>query len=130
MKMSEAFPSKYMKADVDVPETSDLIVTISHATTERIGQGKEAEDKVILWFHEAEKGLVLNKTNWGLIAKALGSDDTDNWEGKRIALFSTDVQFQSDFVRAIRVRPRAPGGKPVPAAAAKSAPELPEEAPF
>jgi hypothetical protein len=123
MKMSEAFPSKYMKADVDVPETSDLIVTISHSTQERIGQGKEAEDKVILWFHESEKGLVLNKTNWGLIDKALNSDDTDQWTGKRIALFSTDVQFQSDFVRAIRVRPRPPGGKIVEKPAMKVADE-------
>jgi hypothetical protein len=108
MKMNEAFPSKYLKADVDVPEDSDVVLVINDASMETLGQGKEAEEKVILYFNGTDKGLVLNKTNWGLIAKALGSDDTDDWTGKAISLYSTDVQFGNDFVRSIRVRPRAP----------------------
>lgn len=108
MNMNEAFPSKYLKADVDVPEDSDLTLVINDATVETLGQGKDAEDKVILYFNGTDKGLVLNKTNWGLIARALGSDETDDWTGKAITLYSTDVQFGNDFVRSIRVRPRAP----------------------
>jgi hypothetical protein len=91
-----------------------------------LGKGKDAEDKVVLKLRETPKGLVLNKTNWNTISKVLGSDDTDDWEGKRIALWSMDVQFSGEMVRAIRVRPRAPKPPaPAPAKHALSRPAKP-----
>jgi hypothetical protein len=125
MRLNDAFPSKWLKADEDVPPEGDLIVTITGAEVETLGQGKDAEEKVVLKFRETGKGLVLNKTNWNTISKVLGSDDTDDWEGKRIALCSMDVQFSGEMVRAIRVRPRAP--KPPAPAPAKHALSRPAE---
>ena len=111
MNISEAFPGKFMKADVDVPEDEDLVVTIEHVEMESVGQGEDAADKPVIYFTNNGKGLVLNKTNATVISKILGSTDTDDWEGKRITLFSTDVQFGADMVRAIRVRSKPPKPK-------------------
>lgn len=124
-KLSDMFPSKYVKA-ADC-EDSDLVVTVREVKQERVGQGTDAEDKFVVYFEETDKGLVLNKTNAGTIAKLYG-DDADDWEGKKVALFATEVSFQGQMSLGIRVRARAPkaAGKPAkaeakPAAVAASA---------
>jgi hypothetical protein len=115
-KTSEMYPSKWLRsADC---EDGDLVLTIADIKQERIGQGSQADDKWVLSFEEEEKGLVLNKTNTNTIAKLYG-DDTDDWIGKQVTLFATEVQFQGDMVEAIRVRskpprqPRAKAARPV-----------------
>jgi hypothetical protein len=108
-RVSEMHPSKYLKAS-DC-EDGDLVLTIERLEQDRIGQGKDAEDKWIVYFVEHDKGLILNKTNTNTIAKLYG-DDTDDWEGKPVTLFATEVQFGTDMVDAIRIRskPAKPKG--------------------
>lgn len=110
MKMSTAFPSKYLAADTDVPDAEDggLIVTISGCKRETLGNGKEAEDKPVLYFEETDKGLVLNKTNANTITDLMGTDETDEWEGRKIKLYAKDVEFQGKMTRGIRVSTRPP----------------------
>lgn len=102
MKVSQAFPSNYLKA-------SDLQgrqpqVTISGYKMETIGD----DQKPVVYFQGKEKGLVLNKTNANNIAAAYG-DDMDDWQGKSVVLFSAWVDFQGKSVEAIRVRMPKPG---------------------
>ena len=52
-------------------------------------------------------GLVLNKTNAATIAD-LYSEETTNWAGKPITLFTTQVEFRGKQVRCIRVKMDAP----------------------
>jgi hypothetical protein len=101
-------PSKYLKA-TDA-EDGDLILTMSEVKEETLGMGSNAEKKWVLYFEELPKGLVLNKTNMNTIAKLYG-DDTDDWEGKKVTLFATEVQFQSEMVEALRIRSKPPKGK-------------------
>jgi hypothetical protein len=108
MKIDEAFPSKYLKASIDLPDDGDMILTIRDVQMERLGMGAEAEDKPVVYFNETPKGLVMNKTNWGTIAEVIGDDDTDTWEGRKIALYATEVEFQGKRSLGIRVRLRAP----------------------
>lgn len=107
MNLSDAFPSRYMKAGVDVDEDGQRVVTIEDVTMERVGQGADARDKLVVAFQETDKTLVLNKTNATTISKLYG-DETDAWPGKRITLYCTYVQFQADMVLSIRVRPKVP----------------------
>lgn len=116
-KVSDMQPSKYLKAsDAD---DGDLIVTIRDIKEETVGMGKDQESKWVLYFEEQSKGLILNKTNMNTIAKLYG-DDTDDWEGKKITLFSTEVQFKDEMVPALRIRSKPP--KPRGAAATKPVP--------
>jgi hypothetical protein len=108
------FPSRFLKA-VDFAD-GDQTLTIADIREERIGQGRDADDKYVVYFEELEKGLVLNKTNSGIISKLHG-DDTDDWIGKEVTLYSAEVQFKDDMVDAIRVRskpPRKAGKAPQP----------------
>jgi hypothetical protein len=98
MKISNAFPSKFLKAG-DLQDRN-VAVTMSHVALEDVG---DSERKPVLYFHGKNKGLVLNKTNSRLIAGIYG-DDTENWDGKSLVLFPAMVDFRGDQVEAIRVR--------------------------
>jgi len=106
MNIQTAFPSKWLKSG-DIPEDSDMLLTIARVEVETVGQGDEAEQKPVIYFDETEKGMVLNKTNADTISK-LHTPETDNWIGKRIALFATEVDFAGKQTLALRVRLRAP----------------------
>src|SRR6266404_2681926 len=62
------------------------------------------QEKPVVYFQEIQKGFVLNKTNWSLIARQHG-DESDEWPGHKITLFVMDVEAFGDIVSAIRVRP-------------------------
>lgn len=108
MNINSAFPSKYLKAE-DVEE--DVVVTIKAVKMETVGQGAKQELKPIVFFAELPKGLVLNKTNAKMIEKISSSADTDEWNGVKVRLISTEVEFQGDLVMAIRVREIKKGAK-------------------
>ena len=97
MKISEEFPSKYLKA-TDL-QGRDVKVTMANVEREKLGD----DMKPVLYFKGKEKGVVLNKTNANTIGDAYG-DDTDNWFGQEIILFSVMTDFQGKVGPAIRVR--------------------------
>lgn len=102
MNINSAFPSKYLKSS-DIDE--DVTVTISGIDLQNVAkQGEKQEMKPVVSFKELEKPLVCNKTNARMIAKITGSDDTDDWTGKKVRLIATEVEFQGELVMAIRVR--------------------------
>jgi hypothetical protein len=116
--MNDLFPSNYLKpADLE----EDAVLTIKSIKQEKIGQGRDADDKWIVYFKEERKGLVLNKTNANVLAKLYG-DDTDDWVGKQVILFATEVQFKDEMVEAIRIRSKPPKAKAKAAPAAPAAP--------
>lgn len=125
MNINTAFPSKYLKADVDIIE--DVIATIKNVKIENIGQGAKAEQKLVAYFTDLEKGLVLNKTNATMIAKIAKSDDTDDWKGTQVRLISTEVEYQGTIMMGIRVRETkrraAPSTRPEPETAPVEAPD-------
>lgn len=107
MNIHDAYPGKWLKAS-DLGD-EDHAVTIESVKLESVGQGEQAQQKLVLKFHEFTKPLVCNLTNGKAIAKLVGSEDTDQWPGKRITLWvNPDVQFGSEIVSAIRVRGKAP----------------------
>lgn len=115
MKVSEAFPSQYLKAaDLNGRNVS---LTIKNVDIETIGDDR----KPVAYFEGKEKGLVLNKTNANTIAFAYG-DDMDEWRGGEIIIFPTTTDFQGRTVDAIRVKipPRKPANTHVGTRAAQS----------
>ena len=107
MKISEVFPSKFLKSD-DL--TGNVAVTVNDITQESVGMDKTT--KLIIYFRELGKPFVCNRTNANQIAQLHG-EETDNWRGKRIVLTRTLVPFQGKNVPAIRVANIVPGQKKV-----------------
>src|SRR5436190_5464502 len=112
MKLSEAFPSPYLKGeDIDGAEPT---VTISGAAMETLGE----DHKLVLQFAGKQKRLVCNRTNANTIEELYGSD-TDGWIGKQITLFVAPVQFQGRRVNGLRVRGPERRGPGMPSTAPK-----------
>jgi hypothetical protein len=106
MKMSEEFPSKYLKAaDLGGREVKVIMANVER---EKIGD----DTKPVLYFKGKEKGVVLNKTNGNTIADAYG-DESEDWFDQPLILFSVMVDFQGKVGPAIRCRvPTAKDNKP------------------
>lgn len=112
MKIDSTFESKWLKAaDVDEmadDETNTAVVAIDRIEVEEIGQ--DNQKKPVVYFKGIDVGLVLNKTNATTI-KDLYGNETDDWIGKRIGLFTTEVDYQGKQMLGIRVRLKAPKAK-------------------
>lgn len=109
MRGSEVFPSKWLKAE-DIAGQGDITVTVDNVEMQEFKdpQSRREEQKPCMSFREDLKPLIVNKTNWRLIADSVGSDDSDDWVGHEITLFVMEVESFGDIVQAIRVRkPRA-----------------------
>src|SRR5262249_10797846 len=59
--------------------------------------------KPVVYFNGKEKGVVLNKTNSYTIATAYG-DETNDWFGNEVILFSVMTEYGGKHTPAIRVR--------------------------
>lgn len=103
MKSGEVYPSKFLKAE-DLGD-DEPTVTIERVLMEELDSKDHGkQQKPVAYFKGLEKGLVINKTNWSIIARQHG-DESDDWVGKQITLFVMDVEAFGEIVSAIRVRP-------------------------
>jgi hypothetical protein len=129
-KLSEIYGGNYLKAD-DIKDRGDVNVVIENVSIMDADDGKK---KAVLHFKGKDKTLVLNVTNANMVDELLGSDDTDEWIGRRICLYTTKVDFQGKRVLAIRVkaaRVEAAKGravKPPPEPEPETDPDIPDEA--
>jgi len=80
--VEERFPGKWLKAE-DLDDEEHVVKIIS-VDTELLREPNSTRDKekLVLTLSGFEKRLILNKTNFGLIAEILGADD-DEWRGGR-----------------------------------------------
>lgn len=131
MKKTEAFPSRYLKAE-DLEE-GDVTLTVADVQFEDFvdPQTKRPDRKPVMTFRErAAKPLVLNKTNWKTISQVLGSDDTDDWHGQQITLYATEVESFGEMTMGVRVRLRKPVVASVAKAATVTRAPVPDAQPF
>jgi hypothetical protein len=116
MRMSDIFPSKYVKA-ADLNGKTVTLTIKSLAVEDMLNHSNEHERKPVLYFERATKGLVLNRTN-AMIIVGLYGDESDEWTGKRISIYPTKVRAFGTMQDAIRVREEIPAvAKPVATAA-------------
>jgi hypothetical protein len=92
--------SRFLKADDLAAEKKFRIKSV---TEEEVGIGKDKERKLVIWFTNDSRGLVLNRVNNRTIRGAYG-DVCDDWAGKIIAVFPTMAEFRGTMKPALRVR--------------------------
>lgn len=102
-RTTDMIESKYLK-QADAPDP--VIVTVSKIGKINIAkEGDPPEDKWAVRFKEFSKPMLLNSTNIKLLDKACGSDDTDDWIGKEVILYTDDsVSFGGQVVGGLRIR--------------------------
>src|SRR5437762_357684 len=95
MKISESFPaapSEYLK-------TTDLggravTVTIADVAMRSVRDDKGRDvGKPVVYFRNAQKGWILNKTCAAALVEITGSDLTEDWIDVRVVLYPTKTPF-------------------------------------
>ena len=116
MKLPQMFPRRYATGE-DL-QGKAITLTIASIVREKMHPQANAPEveKWVMYFKEARKGVVLNRTLAYQIAEFLGSEETDEWLGKRIAIYPQPMTVAGKKVVAIRAR------------AARGAPEAASEA--
>ena len=105
--LKDLFPSKYLKA-ADLAEYKragrlPLRVTISRVIErETVGMNEDAQERPVVFFQNATKGMVLNRINAATLAEVAGSGDTDNWIGVTLGLDVRKDRYKSDVVDCLR----------------------------
>ena len=118
MKINKLTASKFLKqGDVEEP----MLVTVKSVGLENVSvPGEPAKNRGVIHFHELDKGMVLNKTNLLRAAKAFGSEETDDWIGHKIVIYTDEnVEFGGEIVGGLRLRAPRTTAEPQPAAPAK-----------
>lgn len=102
-KIGEMIESKYLKQS-DVEEEREVtIVKVGKINVAR--EDQEPEMKWAIRFQEFKKPMVLNSTNIQLLAKACASEDSDDWTGKKVIIYSDpNVSFGGKLVGGLRVK--------------------------
>ena len=120
-------PSNYLK-QTDFDE-SGAIVTVSSVSEKNVARENEAvEMKWLVHFAEFEKPMVLNSTNITALAKACGSDDTDDWAGKEVIVYvDPTIGYGGKTTGGLRIRKYVIAAPPKQAV--KAAPRQPVQPP-
>lgn len=126
-KINDMVQSKYLK-QADVPDP--VIVTVQGVKQVNMAKDDEApEMKWAIKFRELDKPMVLNSTNIHVAAKIFKSDDTDDWKGKEIVLYTDpNVSFGGQVVGGLRFRGQEKA--PVKAAGRGNFEDMTDDVPF
>ncbi len=104
-KVSDMFPSKYVKGE-DLGNKT-FVVTIKEIRQEKMRPNPQSPD-VMMWViytAEGKRGIVLGKPLATQIQNILGSENTDDWIGKQIAIYAEPVMVGGKRRMGIRARP-------------------------
>ena len=101
MDMRKQFPSKWLSAD-DLG-TREFTMTIRAVKVENMSPQEGQDNKPVVYFENAKKGLSLNVTNNQTLMSAFGPESND-WVGKEVILYAVDTQFKGRATRGVRVR--------------------------
>lgn len=87
----------------------DMTLTIDYVNREIItGTGGKKEECTVLHFKEAQKPMILNRTNAKTIQKIYGTPYIEEWAGKKITLFASVTKLADEEVECLRIRPVRP----------------------
>ena len=95
---------------LDQGHEAGLTLTIKGVRSHKMDDGKTQR---VLSFHEDERELGLNQTNWDAVADITGKNDDDDWIGRKVHVYphKLDRPFQG-YTHGMRVRaPGATNGK-------------------
>lgn len=88
-----------------LPDGKDVILTIKSTKRETVtGTNGKKEECFTCYFIEADKPMILNRTNCKTITNLAGSPYIEDWVGLRIQLGIDNVNAFGETVEALRVR--------------------------
>jgi hypothetical protein len=114
MNIKELFPRKYANgSDLNGKPYTFTVRTVQLESIQL--PGKPAENKPVIYFQEAHRGIILTRALAEQVAEILASPDTDNWQGRKVTIFPLPMRVAGVDRIAIRARAAANGPSIPPA---------------
>jgi hypothetical protein len=102
VNVDQEFPKRFITSmDVDAAARPVKLRIVS-CKLDTIGQGRNAQRKIVLGFAGTVKELALNAANRATMATALGAE-TDDWLHAVVTLGCVDATFEGKAVRSVRI---------------------------
>ena len=92
----------------DVPDNSDLVLTVDYAARDEVQNDRGREKKLTIHFKEDYKPMICNTTNAKAISKAYNSTKVEDWENKKIAIYKATISAFGQTTECLRVREYPP----------------------
>lgn len=92
----------------DVPDNSDLVLTVDYAARDEVQNDRGREKKLTIHFKENYKPMICNTTNAKAISKAYNSTRVEDWENKKIAIYKATISAFGQTTECLRVREYPP----------------------
>ena len=102
------FMDKSFLGSWDVPDGSDLVLTIDYAARDEVQNDRGREKKLTIHFKEDYKPMICNTTNAKAISKAYNSTRVEDWENKKIGIYKATISAFGQTTECLRVRDYAP----------------------
>jgi len=114
MKLSQMFPRRFATGE-DL-QGQPVNLTISKVAQEKMRLQPNAPEvgRWVIYFKEAQKGVILSRTLAYQVGEAVGDEETDHWIGKRVTLYPLPMMVGGKRVTAIRARAADPGKEKSP----------------
>lgn len=103
MKLGDLFPRKYFSGEDLKGQIHN--VTITRVTKEQMETRSGKKEIIILYAKELAKGVTMGKAMAYSIAEILKSDETNDWIGKQVQLYTESVRVAGQQKIAVRARP-------------------------
>ena len=92
----------------DIPDDSDLILTIAYAARDEVQNDRGREKKLTIHFKEDYKPMICNTTNANAISKAYNSKRVEDWENKKISIYKAIISAFGNETECLRIREYPP----------------------
>lgn len=117
--VQEFIGSRYLsQEDLD----GETVVTLTHVVPEQVLEGDD--EKLVAYFAELKKPLILNKTNLRRLTNIFGTKWADSWQGPITVYVDPDVEMQGKVVGGIRVKRAVNGAARRAETARRAAPRV------
>ncbi|KAF0130032.1 MAG: Uncharacterized protein FD155_1818 [Bacteroidetes bacterium] len=89
-----------------LPEEKDLVVTVARTENQQVNSANgKVEECLVVFFHEFDKPMILNRTNARTIEKLAATPFIEDWPGTRVQLYvARDVKAFNTTTDALRIR--------------------------
>jgi len=102
MKLSDLFPRKYFSGEDLKGQIHNI--TITRVTKEQMETRSGKKEIIILYARELSKGVTMGKAMAYSISEILGSEETNDWIGKQVQLYTETVRVAGQQKIAVRAR--------------------------
>jgi len=107
MNREDVFPSRYFKA-ANLPRPRNVTIVAAKMEEMKSPDGGETQNRLVLHFSDEAKRLVVNATNFDVLAELFGGE-TEDWIGKTVQLYADKTRFGHKIVPCVRVRAASVG---------------------